>query len=438
MLSGDVVAYRAIIDIVGLRDRPDWAPNPEEPPVLDDRLLSQIAEERVLIEDRLSRGAERIFGPAFRVELRELRSGESVELIIVVYALYKTAVELNSLVQNLERFRRSIATVLAWFASERRGYEVNVHISSDEPAFELPKKEGGAPWDKAAPVLAAIGTGIGVLGFVAFVGGAIEYARLARAGLPAEQALAVIPTANFVAIGAETIVPAVVAGVFAAAALYLWQLVSSRGAVLSGPPSTRLHDAAQTSDSRFAPTPYKRAVTLVVIFLGLETAAFLQGFEGRGPWEIASFFVLALFTSGVIFVVAFQTRRFFWVAGTAFLSFAVFLGAVAYARARDALEVRPAAAIRGGHAITGFFITETSDQMYLARTSNREGANPRILILAKDEIGDTAVGPLMDPNDAADRSASLAYELCDLHFKERPKRKHPQRAAGKCAKDWAS
>src|SRR6266513_4826433 len=58
-------------------------------------------------------------------------------------------------------------------------------------------------------VLGAVGTGIGVLGFVAAIGGMIVYTRADAAGLPADQALAVMPRTLLVATGAVTLVPAV-------------------------------------------------------------------------------------------------------------------------------------------------------------------------------------------------------------------------------------
>jgi outer membrane murein-binding lipoprotein Lpp len=58
-------------------------------------------------------------------------------------------------------------------------------------------------------VLGAVGTGIGVLGFVAAVGGMIVYTRADAAGLPADHALGVVPRASLVATGAVTLVPAV-------------------------------------------------------------------------------------------------------------------------------------------------------------------------------------------------------------------------------------
>jgi hypothetical protein len=66
------------------------------------------------------------------------------------------------------------------------------------------------------PVLTAIGTGIGAIGFVIFFGGFILWSRFAAAGLPAEEAVSHVPRGDLVATGASFIVPAILAALVAA------------------------------------------------------------------------------------------------------------------------------------------------------------------------------------------------------------------------------
>ena len=81
---------------------------------------------------------------------------------------------------------------------------------------ELPQRERGSrfeaerrsPFTETALTLVGAGAaGLGVLGLVAGVGGAIMYARFSQAGLPAEQAVAVQPRGVLVTVGAETLIP---------------------------------------------------------------------------------------------------------------------------------------------------------------------------------------------------------------------------------------
>jgi hypothetical protein len=258
--------------------------------------------------------------------------------------------------------------------------------------------QGQAPWQQTGPVLAAIAGGIGVIGFVTFVGGAIEYARLRTAGLPAEEAIAVVPTANLIAIGAKTLVPAVIFALSAAALVFVWRL--------------SLDDAGLSEDARRERLD-KGAVALAALFAVTEAIAFFLDVSS-GFRVIATVIGLGLLTTGLVYFVAKRTRaHFFWVALTTFLAAGVFVASLAYARTRDTLHVRPAALIRGGDATTGFFIAETSSQIYLGRTLIGQD-KPRILVLPKDEISDVALGPLLSPTDAYLRAQALARELCRM------------------------
>lgn len=69
-------------------------------------------------------------------------------------------------------------------------------------------------------VLGAVGTGIGILGFVTFFGGAILWVRADRAHLPASDAVAVIPSSVLVTTGASFLVPAVLLALFAVALIF--------------------------------------------------------------------------------------------------------------------------------------------------------------------------------------------------------------------------
>jgi hypothetical protein len=70
---------------------------------------------------------------------------------------------------------------------------------------------GGSPKDSPTDILvtALVGviTGVGALGFVTLVGGAILYAQTAALGLPADQAVAAMPQSTLLVVGARLLVP---------------------------------------------------------------------------------------------------------------------------------------------------------------------------------------------------------------------------------------
>lgn len=83
--------------------------------------------------------------------------------------------------------------------------------------------------DLPLKVLGAVGAGIGIIGFVTLFGGAILWVRANEAGLPANEAVAVVPHAVLVTTGASFLVPAVLL------ALLVVLLISSVHMVLSLP-----------------------------------------------------------------------------------------------------------------------------------------------------------------------------------------------------------
>jgi hypothetical protein len=69
--------------------------------------------------------------------------------------------------------------------------------------------------DLVLKVLGAVGTGIGILGFVTFFGGAILWVRAKEAGLPASETVAVVPKGVLVTTGASFLVPAMLLALLA-------------------------------------------------------------------------------------------------------------------------------------------------------------------------------------------------------------------------------
>ena len=85
------------------------------------------------------------------------------------------------------------------------GLRARVPSSSDKSSH---KEASSGGQDLVLKVLGTVGTGIGILGFVTFFGGAILWIRAQEADLPANEAVAVVPKAVLLTTGAAFLVPA--------------------------------------------------------------------------------------------------------------------------------------------------------------------------------------------------------------------------------------
>src|SRR3954452_3162245 len=75
--------------------------------------------------------------------------------------------------------------------------------------------------DLLIKVAGVVGAGIGVLGFVTFVGGVIIWARADKAGLPATEAVSVVPNAVLITTGATQLVSAVLIALLAVGLIFI-------------------------------------------------------------------------------------------------------------------------------------------------------------------------------------------------------------------------
>jgi uncharacterized membrane protein len=80
------------------------------------------------------------------------------------------------------------------------------------------------PGDLVMKILGAVGTGIGILGFVTFFGGAIFWIRAEKAHLPANDVVSAIPNSVLVTTGASFLVPAVLIATLALVVIFLVHL----------------------------------------------------------------------------------------------------------------------------------------------------------------------------------------------------------------------
>ena len=83
-------------------------------------------------------------------------------------------------------------------------------MTSDSGDNKARKEQGGRAWslrDIGLNALAAVGTGIGVLGFVTLVGAAVLYAQMSAVGLPSGEIVGRIPQSTMLVVGARLLVP---------------------------------------------------------------------------------------------------------------------------------------------------------------------------------------------------------------------------------------
>jgi hypothetical protein len=279
-------------------------------------------------------------------------------------------------------------------------------------------------------VLAAIGTGVGVIGFVTFVGGVTVYARLRAAGFPAAPALGIFPSQDLVVIGAQTLVPEVLWALGAVILLVLSYAVLRAASKRVSDEEASLLAGHATRLAAFG------MFCFVALALFVATLPFLHDLDVKHrAFALVLIGVAALLaaTAGSL------TRRFVYLATTTFVLVGVFLSFTAYWRESNATGVRGAAIVRDKKkAVAGIFVAEGSGRVYLARVNlvdepackRAAGGDPgcaivddrsRLVGVAKDEVSDIALGDPKPPWLALAQARHLERELCDLQV-QRPAR----------------
>jgi len=343
-------------------------------------------------------------------------------------------------------------------------------------------------------ILAAVGGGLGVLGFVAFFGAAILWIRMTEAGLPGNDAVAVVPNSVLVATGASFLVPALLIALAFTVLLYLidagiqWhrekglrklearidaakttqKVAQDRVASLDRMIKTaREHQAATQSsvekgafpaetgswanaellsrleDMNEARRDESTAATALLertqelpeterhqregieqfrkwLLIGSTVALFAVGtiwmlHEYSVHLQPGRIFVLvlaaALLTTFCV-VVRLRTDNFGWFALASFVAVGLMIGTLTYYRTRDDPKVEPAAVVRAkGPPVFGFFVTQTSDRVYLG--TGEPGGAAQLDAIPRDEVIGLLIGKLQSPTEVPALSLALAQQLCE-------------------------
>lgn len=348
-------------------------------------------------------------------------------------------------------------------------------------------------------VLGVLGAGIGVLGFVTFVGGVIIWARADKAGLPAAEAVAVVPNAVLVTTGATHLVSAILIALLAVGLIFIvhvwnrfWrerrahdrrqqaevldreadqlereaaaaaqpaeaarklaftlqeavtQAQASGGSVdvdaLESQAGSQLQEAerlCQTAVDATALATAKRAEAenekaavevelerseneykaelLVGLFILLIVPSWVKGAIFHVPFVPygIGLILVAILVPLISLFTYVETKKFLWFGVAAFVTVGLYIGFSSYSSTRGNPKMQPVAALRMGHVpVTGVFVADTGDNMYIGSFSE-DGRPARLVVIPRSQLTEVVIGPLLEPEIAQRRSIQMALDECD-------------------------
>jgi hypothetical protein len=316
------------------------------------------------------------------------------------------------------------------------------------------------PPDAVARTISIVGALGGTATLVAAGGGAITWARFHQAGLPADQAVAATPNTELVTVGAVALAVYGVLGALAVLAAYridrrgtpgkhtqrsaaVLAVAAVASAIWLSEPSTTqavlgaIVTLAATAIVWFAvhlglrrrthagQLPVAAGVALVVT-LAIAAAA-LWKITGE-DWVGIMAAVAGALAVSLLAVARATGDRFRWFGVAIFLAVLLFGGIMSTLRTASATKLQPAAVLlkaeAGGGGISGLYVTETSDRIYLADVDNcvrkdlvltptdqPVGPTGRIIEVPRSSVRYTAVGVRQRLREANARAPQLLAEL---------------------------
>jgi hypothetical protein len=385
--------------------------------VSDEELVDALWTMRARLESRLREEAARQL-PALGITAVYLENVQPVGSVRVQLGFVTAGEERPG--ASVADLSPALVVTVRELLSDVLGGPVAVSASPEPPDPEVVGPESlRTAWDRLAPVLAAVGTGVGLIGFVTFVGGIIVWARARAAGIPAAPTLGIFPSQDLLVIGAETLVPTVFQALFvvvALAVIYALVRVVVRGHIPHLGDKWVQREAAVLAGE----APLSGGVGMF-FFVLLSLAVFLVLF-GRGltSEQFVDAVVGAAIAALIAATVGSVTRRFVYLATTTYILAGLFLGALAYWEAGNEEAVRGAAIIRENQRpVAGVFVAEAAGRVYLARiVVDHDGrivpSRSRLVGIAKSEVTDIAIADRTTPSIALANARRLAWELCGL------------------------
>jgi hypothetical protein len=237
-------------------------------------------------------------------------------------------------------------------------------------------------------IIAAVASGIGVLGFVTFAGGAVLWSRFKGMGLPAEHVLGLLPRAELIATGAQFLVPAVLFTTLIGAILMFVELRSKTKGV-------------------------RRVVVPFLIATG-ELAGACVALAETIPLPAFLILVLVGVVGATIVATSAESSSLPVLCLVIFLALGTFAIVREYEITANELTVIPMAYARdsGGETRieTGFFVAKTDDRIVFA--TKPSGARNELREFPRGEAEDLALGALERPSIAERSAAQFALSLC--------------------------
>jgi hypothetical protein len=180
-------------------------------------------------------------------------------------------------------------------------------------------------------------------------------------------------------------------------------------------------DAKRALDEAPKPDRSERLLQLAIggiPMLVAEALIIMAAWNALGWEQAALLFGVAVATLAVAVVVATLTQHFAWYALCVFTGVALLIAFTTYERTRSTTKVSPVAAVDGAAPVTGFFVAETPEAVYVAQPHPQtpgvslEGDGMTLVRISKKALSGLTIGSLMKKHDAYRRSLELALVLC--------------------------
>jgi len=351
-------------------------------------------------------------------------------------------------------------------------------LPSGEPAKPVvaPNSGTASPADLVLKVAGAVGTGLGILGFVTLFGGAILWIRAKEAHLPANDVVSVIPNSVLVTTGASFLVPAVLIAGFVVALIFLVHLgcrairsFEERDEFRKAHTfNLKAEELSRDADAAEELAKAARALAVSTGNHGDEKAAEereAEALEARSkaamkkaaaenlraksetavartrnqfyfelvlgglllailpPWlngaighlhclSVIALILVAAATVAVSLLTYATTNKFIWFGLVAFVMVGVYIGFATYFSTTNNPKVEPAAALRAGRPPVVGIFIADTASNLYLGSFPDEERTPRLLVLPRAQVTDLAIGPLMNPERAPKRAAQLGLDRC--------------------------